>query len=143
MSTGALCTFYVDQSLFGLFVSDVQEVLRDQRCTPVPLAPQMIGGLINLRGQIVTAINFRARLGLTPLPSSDTTNVLMLHGNHARGIVVDAIGDIVEPSDDSYEDPPATLDISMKQVIRGVYKLPGTLLHLLDLPAVLSANPTF
>ena len=59
-----LCTFRVDGMLFGIDVRDVQEVICHQRMTQVPLAPRLIGGLINLRGQIVTALHLRERLGL-------------------------------------------------------------------------------
>ena len=61
-------TFYVDGSFFGVDVLDVQEVLRYQEMTRVPLAASTVEGLINLRGQIVTAIDMRRRLGLHARP---------------------------------------------------------------------------
>jgi len=62
----AVRTFFVADLFFGVDVLRVQEVLRFQQMTRVPLAPDVIEGLINLRGQIVTAIDMRRRLGLPP-----------------------------------------------------------------------------
>ncbi len=57
-------TFTLDGHLFGVEVETVQEVIRYQETTRVPLAPGSIGGLINLRGQVITALDLRHRLGL-------------------------------------------------------------------------------
>jgi purine-binding chemotaxis protein CheW len=65
-ATGQMCTFWVDGLYFGLQVEHVQEVLRYQQLTVVPCAPDAVHGLINLRGQIVTALDLRCRLGLPP-----------------------------------------------------------------------------
>ena len=59
-----LCTFFVGDFHFGIDVLQVQEVLRFHEMTAVPLAPPIIRGLINLRGQIVTAMDLRERLGI-------------------------------------------------------------------------------
>ena len=61
-------TFTLDGAHFGIDVAKVQEVLRAQRRTPVPLADPDIAGLVNLRGQVVMTVDLRARLGLQPLP---------------------------------------------------------------------------
>ena len=53
------CTFFIDGFFYGVEVGKVQEVLRPQEMTPVPLAPAVVMGLINLRGQIVPAIDLR------------------------------------------------------------------------------------
>ena len=65
-NTKQFCTFFVNGLFFGVEVLKVQEVIRYQEMTRVPLAPAMIEGLINLRGQIVTAIDLRRRLDLSP-----------------------------------------------------------------------------
>ena len=63
-------TFVVDRLLFGVEVEKVQEVIRYQEMTRVPLAPPVVKGLINLRGQIVTAIDLRRRLELSERPKA-------------------------------------------------------------------------
>jgi len=67
--TAQFCTFYLDKLLFGVELKGVQEVIRSLDMTKVPLAPPVVSGLINLRGQIVTAVDLRRRLELEPRPA--------------------------------------------------------------------------
>lgn len=128
-----LCTFFVADLFFGIDVTRVQEVIRSQAMTPVPLAPPMVEGLINLRGQIVTAIDLRR---LLELPSREgdllPMNVVVRHDDGAVSLLVDEIGDVVEVNDESFELPPATLGAGSKELIEGVYKLEQGLLLLLN-----------
>ncbi|MGA8868872.1 MAG: chemotaxis protein CheW, partial [Candidatus Sulfotelmatobacter sp.] len=64
--TSQFCTFYLDQLMFGVELKGVQEVIRELQMTPVPLAPAVVSGLMNLRGQLVTAVDLRRRLELGP-----------------------------------------------------------------------------
>jgi len=128
------CTFYLDGLFFGVEVEKVQEVIRHQSMTRVPLAPKLIGGLINLRGQIVTAIDLRLRLGLRGrAPDQLPMNVVVGSDEGAISLLVDEIGDVVEVSDENFEAPPDTLQGEARQLIRGVYKLQSGLLHVLQL----------
>ena len=68
MASQQFCTFLLDGYLFGVPVPQVQEVIRFQPMTPVPLAPPAVKGMINLRGQIVLAIDLRRRLSLGERP---------------------------------------------------------------------------
>jgi purine-binding chemotaxis protein CheW len=134
-ATGAkqLCTFFVDGLLFGVDVRRVQEVVRYQEMTPVPLAPSVVEGLINLRGQIVTAIDLRARLGLTPRAAGQLpVNVVARDEEGAVSLLVDEIGDVVDVDESSFEAPPETLSAASKALIHGVYKLEPQLLLLLN-----------
>ena len=128
-----LCTFFVDGHLFGVDVTQVQEVIRYQEMTPVPLAPAVVHGLINLRGQIVAAIDLRRRLGLSPRKAEELPmNVVARHEEGAVSLLVDEIGDVVEVNESSFEPPPETLSASSKALIHGVYKLEQQLLLLLN-----------
>src|ERR1700720_824676 len=87
-----LSTFFVADLFFGVDVLDVQEVLRFQQMTPVPQAPEVIEGLINLRGQIVTAIDMRRRLRLPPRGGDETPmNMVVRTGDGAVSLLVDEI----------------------------------------------------
>jgi purine-binding chemotaxis protein CheW len=80
-SSGQFSTFTVHDLFFGVDVLRVQEVLRFQEMTAVPLAPDVIEGLINLRGHIVTAIDMRRRLHLPPRGEGRTPiNAMTLSG---------------------------------------------------------------
>jgi purine-binding chemotaxis protein CheW len=101
--------------------------------TRVPLAPRMIEGLINLRGQIVTAIDLRRRLELPPRAEGRLPmNVVVRTDDGAVSLLVDEIGDVVEIQDDTYERPPETLNGVARELIQGVYKLKERLLLILD-----------
>jgi len=126
-------TFFIDGLFFGVDVLHVQEVLRFQPMTPVPQAPCVIEGLINLRGQIVTAIDMRRRLKMPPRAEDQTAmNIVVRTQDGAVSLLVDEIGDVLEMDAASYELPPQNLDSAAKELIRGVYKLKDRLLLVLD-----------
>ncbi|MBM3989509.1 MAG: chemotaxis protein CheW [Planctomycetes bacterium] len=139
MSTSRqFCTFYLDRALFGVEVHRVQEVLRDQEMTAVPLAPEVVRGLINLRGQIVTAIDLRRRLDRGPRESSGRSmNVVLRTEGGAVSLLVDEIGDVVEVDDAILERPPENLRGVARGLISKVAKLENELLLLLDADKVL------
>ena len=128
------CTFFLDQLFFGVAVENIQEIIRYQEMTPVPLAPPEVGGLINLRGEIVTAINLRHRLNLPPRPEqSQPLNVVARADGETVSLLVDEIGDVLEVDEVHFEFPPDTLTGSVRQFIQGAYKLESQLLLVLDL----------
>jgi len=132
-TSGQFSTFFVADLFFGVDVLHVQEVLRSQQMTPVPQAPHVIEGLINLRGQIVTAIDMRRRLGL-PQRSGDLApmNIVVRTMDGAASLFVDEIGDVLDMDSANYELPPQNLDPAARELIRGVYKLKDRLLLVLD-----------
>lgn len=126
-------TFFLNGLFLGVEVLKVQEVIRYQEMTRVPLAPTMIQGLINLRGQIVTAIDLRRRLELPARPEGQLPmNVVVRTEDGAVSLLVDEIGDVVEIQDESYERPPETLKGVARELVTGVYKLKNQLLLILD-----------
>ena len=130
MSTSKqLCTFLLNDMVFGIEVLEIQEVISHQAMTPVPLAPNVVQGLINLRGQIVTAVDLRRRLDLPPR-SSDLLpiNIVVHTSDGAVSLLVDDIGDVVEVGSDTFEPPPETIQDSARELIDGVYKLKGRLI---------------
>ncbi len=136
-------TFFVADLFFGVDVLRVQEVLRFQEMTRVPQAPGVIEGLINLRGQIVTAIDMRRRLGL-PLRAEGHApmNMVVRTEDGAVSLLVDEIGDVLDVDQAAFEQPPENLDRAARELIRGVYKLKDRLLLVLDAERTvdLSAN---
>lgn len=126
-------TFFVDGLFFGVEVLQVQEVLRYQEMTPVPLAPEVIEGLINLRGQIVTAVDMRRRLKLKPRAEGQTPmNTVVRTAEGAVSLLVDEIGDVLEVEAETFEAPPDNVDPAARELLRGVYKLKDRLLLILD-----------
>jgi purine-binding chemotaxis protein CheW len=127
------CTFYLDGLLFGVELKGVQEVMRSLEMTQVPLAPKVVSGLINLRGQIVTAVDLRRRLELDIRPPGTLPmNVVVRSEDGAVSFLVDEIGDVVEVEDSTYEPAPEMLRASVRSMILGVHKLKDRLMHVLD-----------
>ncbi len=132
-SSRQYATFFVADLFFGVDVMRVQEVLHFQQMTLVPQAPEIVEGLINLRGQIVIAIDMRRRLGLPPRPGGQLPmNIVVRSEDGAVSLLVDEIGDVLDVDTATYEQPPENLDPSAREIIRGVYKLKDRLLLLLD-----------
>ena len=132
-TTEQLCTFWVDDLFFGVAVEEVQEVLRHQPMTPVPRADDAVTGLINLRGQIVTAVDLRVRLGL---PARDAEklpmNVIVRSRGEVISILVDDIGDVIDTAGVEPQPAPSTLPREVQDVVRGVRPLPESILLVLD-----------
>ena len=139
-ATHQYCTFYLADQYFGVDVLKVQEVIRCQELTRVPLALAEVSGLINLRGQIVTAVDLRRRLNLGDRPADQLpVNVVMHTDEGAVSLLVDEIGDVLEVSEDLFERPPETLTGKIRELIPGAYKLPHKLLLVLSTEELLNA----
>ena len=127
------CTFFLENYFFGVAVEEVQEVLHYQKQTRVPLAPPVIRGLINLRGQIVTAMDLRRRLELSERADDALPiNVVVRTADGAVSLLVDEIGEVVDVADDVFEPPPETVEGVARELIIGAYKLENRLLLILD-----------
>lgn len=137
-----LCTFHVDHLLVGIEVGRVQEVVRHQATTPVPLAPAAVEGLINLRGQIVTAIDLRRLLALAPRPQDvrPMHAVVRLEGE-AISLLVDRPGEVVEPQADGFGPVPATAPARLREVFSGACTLAHGLLLVLDPARLIELEP--
>lgn len=136
------CTFRVAGLLLGVEVQQVQEVIRYQALTRVPLAARAITGLINLRGQIVTAIDLREQLGLPQRePNQLPMNVVIRDDEGAVSLLVDEIGDVMEVDSQAFEQPPATVSGPARTLITGAYKLPHELLLVLNTFQAIQALP--
>jgi len=141
-TTRQYCTFFLGDEYFGLDVLKVQEIVRKQTVTRVPLAHPMVRGLINLRGQIVTAIDLRQRLDLPACREDcEPVNVVVQTDDGAVSLLVDEIGDVLEVDERQFERPPETLRGSARDLIQGAYKLTDRLLVILD-PELVVMVPT-
>ena len=141
MASQQFCTFVLQDEFFGVPVEQVQEVIRYQEMTRVPLVSQVVSGLINLRGQIVTAIDLRLCLGMSDRPAGQLPmNVVVRTGDGPVSLLVDDIGDVIEVSEDAFEPAPRNMPAHKKEMVEGVYKLDGRLLLLLNTKRALDAG---
>lgn len=132
------CTFHIGQQFYGIPVEDVQEVLQAQPLTGIPLAPPAVAGLMNLRGQIVTAIDVRRILRTRGAGAeSDAMNVVVRHEGAEVSLMVDRIGDVVDAGNAQMERAPETLQGVAREFIRGIFPFEDNLLLLLDVHRML------
>ena len=135
-----LCTFQIAGQWFGIEAAGVQEILRHQPVTALTWASDAVRGLVNLRGQIVTAVDLRRGLRFPPRDEHQApTHVVVRVGGSAVSLWVDDVGEVLEVDADRREDVPPTLPDSLHGWIRGVYRTPDHLLLALDVPRLVGA----
>jgi purine-binding chemotaxis protein CheW len=131
-------TVAVDGQSFGIPVLSVRDVLGPQRLTRVPLAQSEVVGALNLRGRIVTAIDLRRRLSRPDrAPDAGHMSVVVDVRGEPYSIIVDSVGEVLNLAPDTFEQNPASLDVSIKSVSKGVYRLERSLLVVLDVVQLL------
>ena len=136
------CTFFLGDLYLGVEVRKVQEVLRYREMTRVPLTCPVIRGLINLRGQIVPALDLRLRLDMPARPGDrHPMNVVVRTNDGIMSLLVDEIGDVLEVGEDAFEPMPETVRGTTRELVRGVFKLKDRLLLLLDLDKTVNLIP--
>ena len=119
----------------------VQEVIRYQELTEVPLSAAAVTGLINLRGRIVTALDLRRRLQLPRRPDGRLPMNVVLHSDDgAVSLLVDEIGDVVEVDDDAVGRPPDTVQGIARELVHSVCECQGQLLLVLDADRALAVT---
>lgn len=132
-------TVRVYNQLFGIPVTNVQDVLRAQKIYLIPLAPTEIAGSINLRGRIVTVIDLRKRLQLPDFePDSKVMHVVVESGNELFSLMVDAVGDVLTLSPERIEKTPTNIHGQWREVATGVCRLDNELLLIVDIQAILT-----
>ena len=127
-----LATFTIDGDAFGVDVGRVREVVRPLEVTPIPLAPPEVAGLINLRGEIVTALDLRIRLGMETRADGAAMNMIMTTEHGPVSLLIDEAGDVVEVDPTTFEAAPTTLTGPARDLILGTYPFGGRLLAELD-----------
>ncbi|MBD2445774.1 chemotaxis protein CheW [Nostoc sp. FACHB-152] len=141
-----LCTFSLNGIYFGIDVQHVQEVIRPQPMTRIPLAPPDICGLINLRGQIITVIDLQQRLDMgeskrrshIQLEEPQGFNIVVYSDNEVVSLLVDDVADVLEFSENTFQPPPATLKGRMRQILAGAYPLTEGFLLVIDIEKILN-----
>jgi purine-binding chemotaxis protein CheW len=140
MKRRSLCTFRVNNLTVGVDVTRVQEVLRSRPVTPVPLSELAVSGLLNLRGQIVTVVDMRARLGFDASESkpSGAVHIVVKSRGELLGLVADCEGDVVDIDEDTIQDLSEIVDDAIDTCFVGKSNVDDCLLFVLEPDRVLS-----
>ncbi len=138
--TETVVTFWLSNYLFGLPISEVIEINRDLETTKVPLAPPYIKGIVNLRGQVLTAVDLAERIGLST-EGERAYNLIVRNEEEERvSLLVEKIGDILELPVEALEEPPEKIEGLERKYVKYVCQLPERLLVILKLPEVLQSS---
>lgn len=129
-------TFTIAENLYGIDVMQVQEITKALSMTRVPLAPKYVKGLINLRGQISTAICLKELFQINSEQNEERMNVVCRLNDILVSFLVDKIGDVLELEEKDFEQVPDTVSSSIKQFVKGVYKIPEKLLTVIDIEKI-------
>ncbi len=152
-------TCRIGDQLFGVDITLVREINNVLDITAIPKEKDYIRGLINLRGQIVTILDMRVRLGMEPRAHSEDTHNIIIKGRgelnsvcreslrasmkdipDPAGLLVDGIGDVVDAEEHELEPSPANLDSAHAGMLMGVVKKEDALIAILDVARVLAVN---
>lgn len=132
-SKSQFSTFYVAGRLYGIDVTKVQEVVKPMQMTKVPLGADFVRGLINLRGQVATAIGLRELFRLPEDRPGEAMNVVCRCDGNLISLLVDEIGDVIEVDGSAFEATPKTIPDAVRKYMGGVYKLKDSLLSVIDI----------
>lgn len=130
-------TVSIADQRFGIPVLQVQDVLREQKVTRIPLASPEVAGSLNLRGRIVTAIDVRKRLGLPKNDNGSSMSVVVEQDNELFSLVIDKVGDVINLRNSSFEKNPGTLDQTWRDISTGIFQLESELLIIMDVSKLL------
>ena len=126
-----MCSVRLGQTLFGVPITHILEIVGSARPQPVPLAPPFVGGLVHYRGDVLTTVSLCQLLGLPPKEGAQDILVLESAGG-CFGLLVDSVGEVLTVSSDDYEPNPSILDERRRALFAGAYKLRDRLLVALD-----------
>jgi purine-binding chemotaxis protein CheW len=132
-------TILVDDQKFGIPVLQIQDVLREQKVTRIPLASPEVAGSLNLRGRIVTAIDVRKRLNVKIDPAKRSMSVVVEYNQELYSLIIDKVGDVLSLDQDRIEKNPGTLDSKWRDISDGVCQLDSELLIIMDVPRLLDS----
>ncbi len=132
-------TMFVGGLMFGIQVSVIQDILAETCIVPVPLTPDDIRGVINLRGRVVTAIDLRRRLQM-PLENDQSTfmSTVVEFESEYYSLLVDKVGEVVTLPINGLERNPPTLQMEIAKFSKGIYRLQDKLLVILDIKKILT-----
>lgn len=140
-ATDEYITVTIADQLFGLPINEVQDVFTPDAVTAVPLAPNDVAGVLNLRGRIVTAIDMRKRLGLPPREAGTPQMAVGIENNgESYGLIIDQVREVYRLSAETFESNPANLDPRWASISAGVHRLDGSLMVVFDVNKVLGSK---
>jgi purine-binding chemotaxis protein CheW len=138
MTEDRILCFTLGTEAFGIPLESVKEVLGLPEITPVPFAGNHLVGIMNLRGQVISLIDLRAKFGIKSNQSSETSVVICDLENTSIGIIVDSIDSVISPSPEELSPKPQLQGSASSDYINAVYRKDGKMILFLDIASTLS-----
>ncbi|NMC54272.1 MAG: chemotaxis protein CheW [Chloroflexi bacterium] len=136
-----LVIFTLAGEQFGIDIASVESIIKLQRITSVPQAPDFVEGITNLRGAILPVVNLERRFGLPAQPQTAETRIVVASmGSLKIGMIVASVSEVLNVEDSLIEPPPPIATSINTEFITGVAKIDSRLIILLDLGRVLTSD---
>lgn len=135
-----ILTLFLGGQTFGIPTHSIQDVMRPIEMTRIPLAPDYIRGVSNLRGRIMTVIDLRQRINESPADIKKSMNIVVEQDGEIYSVLVDRVGDVINVDTDKIEGPPETLNAMWKNVLQGVYQAEGKIILILEAASIVQDN---
>ena len=132
----SVCGLRLGEYSYAVSLQDTQEILISSSITSVPQSEEWVRGLINLRGQIITALDLRPIFGMGPLEKSELSHIIINRDGHIFSLIVDEIIDIITVKTDIFAQTPQTIAPEIRKYIKGVYKRSPNLLIEIDVKEI-------
>lgn len=132
-----LVVFRLGEEEYAAEVSQVKEIIKLERITRLPRAPEFVEGIINLRGQLTTVINLRKLFNLPEQEAAGNGRIVVLDSEEPTGVIVDSVVEVLSLSRKEIEKPTSVFGVDAK-FIKGVGKKDGRLIIILDMNRILS-----
>ena len=130
------CGFKIGGEEYAIPVMEVQEVIKPQMVTPIPLAQDQVRGLINLRGQIVTCLSLRKLFNQEDDLNQDYMNIIVKGKDGFFSLIVDEVTDIIDIEKTNIESPPDTINPNLRKFVDNIYKRKKGLVILLKIESL-------
>ncbi len=131
---GRYLTFFIEDSLYGVELLNVVEIISIQAITTIPHVPDYLKGIINLRGRLVPIIDVRTKFMIEPKEYDDMTSIVMLNYQGMQlGIIVDMVSDVANASEDARVGLPGLGESERNKYLNNVMKVNDRLVLTLDL----------
>lgn len=132
-----LC-FSLGTDEFAIPLLSVKEVIGMPELTPIPQSPSHYLGMMNLRGQVISVIDLRVKLGVKSTKNAETSVVIIDLGENSMGVVVDSVNSVLSPAVDQLSPPPDLAKTPASEFVQSVYRRDDKLVLILDIFKILS-----
>ncbi len=136
-----LTSFTIGEDEFALDIMKIKEIIKYQKITPIPKAPEFIEGVINLRGLVVPIVDMRMRFGLPSIATHKGLKIIIVQvEDKIIGILVDKVLNILKLPSESVLPPPAVVKGIESEYLLGICESGEKLILLLDLDKIFTIN---